>query len=147
MGRAQALPTFMGWYTVTKTINGRQYLYLQMTYRENGKVKTKNEYLGPAAGGFGSCAPANLPTSQVKMDEPAAGLRVDKIRRLKPKRREIQNREATKQRLIAEARANLDDIKQTRKNGEDVTQMRFMDRIYRYSYKSAFGKTLKTRKP
>jgi len=54
----------MGWYTVTKKINGHYYLYLQMTYRECGKVKTKNKYLGPAHGSaqaFGSGAPPNLP--------------------------------------------------------------------------------------
>ena len=55
----------MGWYTVTKRINGHYYLYLQMTYRENGKVKTKNKYLGPVRGGtFGFGAPANLPTAE-----------------------------------------------------------------------------------
>lgn len=39
----------MNWYTVVKTIKGRRYLYLQKTYRENGRVKTLNKYLGPAA--------------------------------------------------------------------------------------------------
>ena len=41
----------MPWYTVIKTINGHQYLYLQTTYREGGKVKTKNKYLGRADDG------------------------------------------------------------------------------------------------
>ena len=36
----------MGWHQVMKRINGRSYLYLQMTYRDGGKVKTKNKYLG-----------------------------------------------------------------------------------------------------
>ena len=31
---------------MTKKINGRYYLYLQVTYREGGKVKTKNKYYG-----------------------------------------------------------------------------------------------------
>ena len=53
----------MSWYSVTKTINGRKYLYLQMTYREGRKVKTKNKYIGPATGGFGGGAPADLPTA------------------------------------------------------------------------------------
>ena len=41
----------MPWYTVIKTIKGHQYLYLQTTYREGGKVKTKNKYLGRADDG------------------------------------------------------------------------------------------------
>ena len=53
----------MSWYQVVKTINGRKYLYLQMTYREGRKVKTKNKYIGPATGGFGGGAPAVLPTA------------------------------------------------------------------------------------
>src|SRR4051794_30611635 len=40
--------TGMGWYRVTKTIKGHKYLYEQQTYREGGKVKTRNRYLGPA---------------------------------------------------------------------------------------------------
>ena len=38
----------MGWYAVTKKINGRAYLYRQRTWREGGKVKCQNVYLGPA---------------------------------------------------------------------------------------------------
>jgi hypothetical protein len=38
----------MPWYQVIKTIRGRRYLYWQMTYRERGKVKTRNKYIGPA---------------------------------------------------------------------------------------------------
>jgi hypothetical protein len=38
----------MPWYKVIKTIRGRGYLYWQMTYREKGKVKTRNKYIGPA---------------------------------------------------------------------------------------------------
>jgi hypothetical protein len=37
-------------YTVIKTINGRRYRYLQETYRQNGKVRTRNVYLGPVDG-------------------------------------------------------------------------------------------------
>src|SRR4051794_13835408 len=38
----------MKWYQVTKTINGRQYLYWQKTYRVGGSVKTLNRYIGPS---------------------------------------------------------------------------------------------------
>lgn len=51
----------MSWYTVTKTIKGRQYLYLQMTYREGGRVRTQNKYLGPVSGGMRSKGSARLP--------------------------------------------------------------------------------------
>lgn len=56
-----------------------------MTYREGGRVKTKNKYLGPATGGdgsFGRGAPANLPIAMTP--PPSSGLRIGKIRRLKP---------------------------------------------------------------
>lgn len=39
----------MEWYVVTKTINGRKYLYWQKTYRQGGTVKTLNKYIGPGA--------------------------------------------------------------------------------------------------
>jgi hypothetical protein len=38
-------------YEVIKTIKGRQYRYLQETYREGGRVRTRNSYLGPLDGG------------------------------------------------------------------------------------------------
>ena len=38
-------------YEVIKTISGRQYRYLQETYRESGRVRTRNTYLGPIDGG------------------------------------------------------------------------------------------------
>lgn len=38
-------------YEVIKTIGGRQYRYLQETHRENGRVRTRNIYLGPVDGG------------------------------------------------------------------------------------------------
>jgi hypothetical protein len=38
-------------YEVIKTIGGRQYRYLQETYRESGRVRTRNTYLGPVDGG------------------------------------------------------------------------------------------------
>jgi len=38
-------------YEVIKTISGRQYRYLQETYREGGRVRTRNSYLGPVDGG------------------------------------------------------------------------------------------------
>jgi hypothetical protein len=37
-------------YTVIKTINGRQYEYLQTSYREGSKVRTKSVYIGPVGG-------------------------------------------------------------------------------------------------
>lgn len=47
----------MGWYTVTKTIKGGRYVYLQRTWREGRHVRTQNHYVGPASdgggGGFG----------------------------------------------------------------------------------------------
>ena len=43
------------WYRVVKTIKGNQYIYEQQTYREGGRVRTRNRYLGPAgAVGTGS---------------------------------------------------------------------------------------------
>ena len=38
-------------YEVIKTISNRQYRYLQETYRESGRVRTRNTYLGPVDGG------------------------------------------------------------------------------------------------
>lgn len=38
----------MNWYRVTKTIRGKKYDYWQKTYREGGRVKTLNKYIGPA---------------------------------------------------------------------------------------------------
>ena len=37
----------MKWYTVTKSIKGRPYLYRQRTYRQGGKVRTESRYIGP----------------------------------------------------------------------------------------------------
>jgi hypothetical protein len=45
----------MGWYRVTKKINGRFYDYWQRTYRVGKAVKTENKYIGPASR---SAAPA-----------------------------------------------------------------------------------------
>src|SRR3954471_13856482 len=36
------------WYRVVKTIKGHRYVYLQQTYREGNRVRTRNHYLGPA---------------------------------------------------------------------------------------------------
>src|SRR5436305_14536419 len=36
------------WYRVVKTIKGHHYVYLQQTYREGNRVRTRNRYLGPA---------------------------------------------------------------------------------------------------
>jgi len=40
----------MEWYIVTKTIKGHQYLYRQKTYRVGSRVRTINQYIGPATG-------------------------------------------------------------------------------------------------
>jgi Zincin-like metallopeptidase len=40
----------MDWYVVIKTINGRRYRYRQKTWRENGRIRTRSEYIGPADG-------------------------------------------------------------------------------------------------
>lgn len=37
-----------------RNINGRPYTYLETRYRENGKVKSRSEYLGPHGGGRSS---------------------------------------------------------------------------------------------
>ncbi len=37
----------MSWYVVIKTIKGRRYRYRQRTWRENGRVRCKSEYIGP----------------------------------------------------------------------------------------------------
>ena len=37
-------------YTIIQTIKGRQYRYLQRSYRVGGKVRTKRVYLGPVDG-------------------------------------------------------------------------------------------------
>jgi len=51
-----------GWYQVVKTIKGNHYWYLQQTYREGGRVHTRNRYLGRVAegssGGRAASAPA-----------------------------------------------------------------------------------------
>jgi hypothetical protein len=38
----------MDWYIVIKMINGCRYRYRQKTWRENGRVRTRSEYIGPA---------------------------------------------------------------------------------------------------
>jgi hypothetical protein len=40
----------MDWYTVTKVINGRAYLYRQQTWRDGDRVRTRSQYIGPASG-------------------------------------------------------------------------------------------------
>lgn len=137
----------MGWYSVTKTINGKQYLYLQMTYREGGKVRTKNKYLGPASSSGASFAfgsPTNLPISDaVSTHKPTGSLKVDKIHRLKPKSRDIQNRATLKHQLVTEALQNRKDMQRARRNGEDTEPYKFTAKIFRHSYKTAFNKPIK----
>lgn len=45
----------MEWYRVIKTIRGRRYIYDQKTYRENGRVRTLNRYIGRATGIQAKC--------------------------------------------------------------------------------------------
>lgn len=42
-------------YKVVKKINGRLYEYWQRTYRQGGKVKTENRYIGPVSNTRGGC--------------------------------------------------------------------------------------------
>jgi hypothetical protein len=43
-----ATTAFMDWYVVIKKIQGRRYRYRQKTWRENGRVRTRSEYIGLA---------------------------------------------------------------------------------------------------
>src|ERR1700730_954428 len=55
-----------GWYRVVETIKGHQYLYEQQTYREGGRVRTRNRYIGRAGEGGKTATPLghlSLPTS------------------------------------------------------------------------------------
>lgn len=63
----------MGWYRVTKTIGGRAYVYAQRTYREGGKVRTENRYIGPAsaAAGTGEAPRSQMPAARPKTAIPA----------------------------------------------------------------------------
>ena len=81
-----------------------------------------------------------------KVPRPAGGLRVGKIRRLKPRTRDFINRRAARQRLVQEAEDNLDDMRDLRRAGYDVYELRAADTQYRRTHKLAFGRTLKVRK-
>ena len=48
----------MDWYIVVKTINGRRYRYRQKTWRENGRVRTRSEYIGPVDSASSQSTPA-----------------------------------------------------------------------------------------
>ncbi len=50
----------MGWYRVTKKINGRFYDYWQRTYRVGKSVKTENRYIGPSLKGGFTTAPSGV---------------------------------------------------------------------------------------
>jgi hypothetical protein len=52
------------WYPVVKTIKGKQYRYLQQTYRVGGRVYTRNRYLGRVDAGA-SGTPAGSPTADL----------------------------------------------------------------------------------
>jgi len=65
------------WYQVVKTIKGNQYRYLQQTYREGGRVRTRNRYLGRVdtqASGSHPPAPTTKPLFQSPSDFGAAML-------------------------------------------------------------------------
>jgi hypothetical protein len=131
----------MGWYTVTKTIKGRKYLYLQMTYRDGGKVKTKNKYLGPASSkgaSFGFGAPANLPsaTESPASLRPAGGLRITKIRRLEPLTRAQVHKakqKAAMRQLELDAYYNI----------EDGGRHNETDKILRKAYRNIYGRNMR----
>ena len=38
------------WYRVVKTIKGHSYIYEQQTFRDGGRVRTRNRYIGAASG-------------------------------------------------------------------------------------------------
>ena len=59
------------WYRVVKTIKGHHYVYLQQTYREGNRVRTRNRYLGPA----GSETAASGSAGGKSAGEPGIGLR------------------------------------------------------------------------
>lgn len=52
----------MGWYTVTKKIKGRAYLYKQQTYRDGQKVRTLSVYIGAVTDSAAAPVTPNLPT-------------------------------------------------------------------------------------
>jgi hypothetical protein len=56
------------WYRVVKTIKGHSYLYEQQTYREAGRVRTRNRYIGPAGG---DTAGVSLPGGQSAVTTPS----------------------------------------------------------------------------
>ena len=56
----------MDWYIVIKTIKGRRYRYRQKTWRENGRVRTRSEYIGPAADLGGTPTHPEAETTPVK---------------------------------------------------------------------------------
>jgi hypothetical protein len=121
-----------------------------MTYRDGGKVKTRNKYLGPASSagaalGFG--APASLPIAESKPPKQFSGLKLDKIRRLKPRTRAFINREAARRRFEEEARLDLDELREARRSQDPAVQeLKRTDSINRRAYKIAFGRSLKLRK-
>jgi hypothetical protein len=66
---------------------------------------------------------------------------------LKPRARAFLNRQAAKHRLKKEAAANLDHMLALRRAGLEVPDaLREADRLYRFTYRRAFGKILAARK-
>ena len=55
----------MDWYHVIKTINGQRYLYRQVTWRQDGRVKTRSEYIGRIED-KGATAPASRSRRKTK---------------------------------------------------------------------------------
>jgi hypothetical protein len=66
----------LAWYRVIKSINGCQYVYMQTTWREGGKVKTKNRYVGPVTPA-GSYSPEPRATEAIAADLEEARVRRD----------------------------------------------------------------------
>ena len=82
-----------------------------------------------------------------KPTKPAVGLRIDRIRRLKPRARAFLNRQAAKHRLKKEAEANLDLMLAMRREGREIPgELRENDRLYRFTHRRAFGTILAVRK-
>jgi hypothetical protein len=82
-----------------------------------------------------------------ELPKPAGGLKIDKIRRLKPRTRAFLNRQAAKHRLKKEAEANLDGMLALKRAGLEIPDhLREKDRLYRFTHRRAFGTILAVRK-
>src|SRR5262245_5740887 len=76
----------MGWYRVTKKVNGRLYDYWQCTYRVGKSVRTENRYIGPSHKGASttvtsSATPAREPLYAGQFEIPSAATPVAEQRK------------------------------------------------------------------